>query len=108
MRYEISGVPNAQNRQTYSNNEQLPPSLPNIKHPEISLDFSDIYIYINRGDRYDLLANYYGDSKLWWIISRANANFSQDSLIPPLGSQIRIPNKNRISSILNAYEELNF
>ena len=28
----------------------------NVKYPSISLDFSDIYVYTNRGDRYDLLA----------------------------------------------------
>lgn len=81
---------------------------PNIKYPEITLDFSDIYVYTNRGDRYDLLANnYYGDSSLWWVISRANPNFTQDSLIPPLGSQIRIPNKTRISNIIEAFEIIN-
>jgi hypothetical protein len=46
-----------------------------VKYPEISLDFSDIYVYTTRGDRYDILANiYYGDSSLWWVISTANPN----------------------------------
>ena len=81
---------------------------PNIKYPEIILDFSDIYVYINRGDRYDILANsYYGDYSLWLIISRANPNFTQDSLIPPIGSQIRIPNKTRISNIIEDLESIN-
>jgi hypothetical protein len=78
------------------------------KYPKISLDFSDIYVYTTRGDRYDLLAkSYYDDSSLWWIISVANYNLNQDSLIPPLGIQIRIPASNRIGKILSNFEILN-
>lgn len=79
----------------------------NIKYPEILVDSQDIYVYTNRGDRYDLLAqSYYADSSLWWIISRANP-LSFDSLIPNLGEQIRIPSSKRISSILSQYDALN-
>ena len=78
----------------------------NIKYPEIALDFSDIYVYISRGDRYDTLAQeYYGDSTLWWIISIANPQLEQNSLYPPLGIQIRIPGN--IGSILLEYDKLN-
>ncbi len=80
----------------------------NIKYPEIPLDFSDIYVYTTRGDRYDTLAlSYYGDSSLWWIISRANPSEDSDSLIPTYGTQIRIPSYNRVSSILSEYDSLN-
>lgn len=80
----------------------------NVKYPEIPLDFSDIYMYVDRGDRYDTLAlEYYGDSRLWWIISRANTNQTPDSLIPDIGSQIRIPGKNRVFNIINQYETMN-
>jgi hypothetical protein len=80
----------------------------NVKYPEIIVDFSDIYVYTTRGDRYDLLAqSYYNDSSLWWIISRANPSQTSDSLIPNTGEQIRIPSSNRIPTILSQYDTLN-
>lgn len=78
------------------------------KYPEIPLDFSDIYVYTTRGDRYDTLAlSYYGDPSLWWVITRANPTESPDSLIPNYGAQIRIPAISRISTILSEYNSLN-
>lgn len=63
-----------------------------VRYPEIPRNFSDIYVYVTDGDRYDTLAlSYYGDSSLWWIISIANAKNTQNSLTPPIGTQIRIP-----------------
>jgi len=81
----------------------------NVKYPEITRDFSDIYVYTTKGDRYDLLAlSYYGDVQLWWIIARANTNNTiPDSLYPNVGEQIRIPGPSRISFILGEYESLN-
>ena len=109
MRYKLPySLNNNPNIERYDSNSIKKPFLINIKYPTIPLDFTDTYVYTNRGDRYDILANeYYGDSKLWWIISRSNSSFTQDSLIPPVGSQIRIPNKSRIGDILSAYESLN-
>jgi phage tail protein X len=76
------------------------------KYPEIPLDFSDIYVYAEQGDRYDQLAlQYYGDPSLWWVISTANSSLSKNSYFPPLGVQIRIP-KN-IGAIQLAFEKLN-
>ena len=64
----------------------------NVKYPDIPLSFDDIYVYTTQGDRLDILAQqYYKDSSLWWIISIANDNLPQDSLTPPVGTQIRIP-----------------
>jgi hypothetical protein len=78
------------------------------KYPEIPRGSSDIYVYVTKGDRYDLLAQtYYKDSSLWWIINRANPNQDAGSLFPTVGSQIRIPAPNRIPSIISAYEILN-
>jgi hypothetical protein len=81
----------------------------NIKYPEITRDFSDIYVYTTRGDRYDLLAlAYYNNASLWWIIAQANVNnTTPDSLFPNVGEQIRIPGPQRISTILGNYESLN-
>ena len=53
---------------------------------------NDIYVITNSGDRLDILAQqFYGDSSLWWIISIANSNLSQNSLFIPEGTQLRIP-----------------
>ena len=79
-----------------------------VKYPEIILDFSDIYVYTTRGDRYDTLAlTYYGDVSLWWVITRANPTQPTDSLIPNYGDQIRIPSPQRIPNILSQYDRLN-
>ena len=62
------------------------------KYPDIPLSFNDIYVYTDEGDRFDILAQqYYGDSSLWWLISVANPQLEQNSIIPPFGVQIRIP-----------------
>lgn len=63
-----------------------------VRYPEIPRSEDDLYIYTTIGDRYDTLAQqYYGDSSLWWIIANANGELNQDSLTPPLGTQLRIP-----------------
>ena len=62
------------------------------KYPRIPLSVNDIYVITNSGDRLDILAQqFYGDSSLWWIISIANSNLSQNSLFIPEGTQLRIP-----------------
>ena len=79
-----------------------------MKYPEITREFSDIYVYTTKGDRFDILAlNYYGDSSLWWIINRANPGQSSDSIYPSIGAQIRIPSPQRVATILSQYSELN-
>ena len=77
-----------------------------VRYPEIPRDFSDIYIFVTDGDRYDTLAlTYYGDSSLWWIISIANNASNQDGLYPPLDVYIRIPQN--YLEILSSFEILN-
>ena len=81
---------------------------PTIKYPSIPLDPADTYVYTNAGDRYDLLAKtYYGDSSLWWIISTANYGTNQGSLIPAIGTQIRIPSQERLYTIISEFERIN-
>lgn len=76
------------------------------KYPEIPLDFNDIYVYSTAGDRFDTLAlQYYSDPTLWWVLSIANTNLTQDSYYIPEGSQIRIPAN--ISRIMAQYNALN-
>ena len=63
-----------------------------VRYPEIPRTFEDTYVYTTDGDRFDTLAQqFYNDSSLWWIISIANEGLQQNSLNPPVGSQIRIP-----------------
>jgi phage tail protein X len=77
-----------------------------IRYPEIPLSENDTYVYTVQGDRFDVLAQqYYGDSSLWWIISIANDNLPQNSLIIPEGIQIRIPSNT--SEVLNLYKQIN-
>lgn len=76
------------------------------RYPEVPFDENDVYVIVSEGDRYDLLAQqYYNDSSLWWIISIANRAQLQNSLNPPAGSQIRIPN-NPIQ-IINTFNQIN-
>lgn len=74
-------------------------------YPDIPVTGNDIYVITTIGDRLDLLANdYYGDPTLYWIIASANS-LPGDSLVPPLGQQLRIPTD--IETILNEYLNIN-
>jgi hypothetical protein len=76
------------------------------RYPEIPRSVNDVYVYTTIGDRFDTLAQqYYNDSSLWWIISIANDNLNQNSLTPPVGSQVRIPSNP--SPILAEFESIN-
>lgn len=78
----------------------------NAIYPQIPYSESDIYVITGVGDRFDILANqYYGDSTLWWVISCANESLSQNSLVPPVGVQIRIPINP--DNVVNAFNQLN-
>lgn len=77
-----------------------------VKYPDISLDFNDVYVITQEGDRFDNLAfQYYGDPTLWWAISIANPNLSQNSYFPPVGIQLRIPAN--IAGIISNFEQIN-
>ena len=78
-----------------------------LKYPEIPLSIDDIYVKTVSGDRLDLLANqFYGDTRLWWIISSANMNvIRRDSFNLKAGLEIRIPAD--IQDILSNFESLN-
>jgi len=76
------------------------------KYPEIPLSFNDTYVYTTIGDRFDTLAQtYYGNASLWWVISIANPQLTQNSYYPPIGTQLRIPSD--IGQITSLYNELN-
>jgi nucleoid-associated protein YgaU len=76
------------------------------RYPEIPFSENDIYVITTDGDRFDLLAQeYYNDSTLWWVISTANRTLSQNSLLPPPGSQIRIPGD--LNTVLQLFNSVN-
>lgn len=78
----------------------------NVRYPEIPRSNTDIYVYTTIGDRFDTLAlQFYQDSTLWWIISIANNELPQNSLTPPVGTQLRIPSNP--SPIISEYEVIN-
>ena len=77
-----------------------------VHYPEIPLSENDTYVYTVQGDRYDILAQqYYNDSSLWWIISIANDQLPQNTLIIPEGIQIRIPSN--LGEVINQYKLIN-
>lgn len=60
-------------------------------YPNIPLRDDDIYVATETGDRLDTLAyDFYGDSKLWWIIASAN-NIHNAVFGFPDGTILRIP-----------------
>lgn len=78
-----------------------------IKYPEIPLSIDDLYVVTTSGDRLDLLADqFYGDVRLWWIISTANMDtIRRDSYSVKAGIEIRIPYNTQ--DILQEFEMLN-
>lgn len=77
-----------------------------VRYPEIPLTSDDIYVYIEQGDRFDVLANqFYQDASLWWIIAAANPQVTFGSLIIPDGIQLRIPAYP--TSVINTYNVIN-
>ena len=79
----------------------------NIEYPRILVDPNDIYILSRIGDRLDSMAhNFYKDSSLWWIISKANiGKISRDSFFIKPGQQLRIPQN--IEKIKQDFEKIN-
>jgi hypothetical protein len=77
-----------------------------VVYPTIPRSNQDLYVFTTDDDRYDLLADqYYKDATLWWVISIANPQTTNASLIPGGGLQIRIPFP--IQDIITEYNALN-
>lgn len=75
------------------------------KYPPIDFTIEDFYIIAMQGDRLDnLAAQFYGDPTLYWILQQANS-LNRDSLYPPIGVQIRIPQN--LARILDDFNALN-
>lgn len=79
-----------------------------ILYPNLQPKSSDIYIYVNSGDRLDLLASkYYGDVTFWWVIADANPGTFKGSFNILPGTRIRIPYPIYESSIDNLQQTIN-
>ena len=75
------------------------------KYPPVDFTIEDFYIISMQGDRLDnLAAQFYGDPTLYWILQQANS-LNRDSLYPPIGVQIRIPQN--LDRILDEFNALN-
>ena len=82
-------------RRRGTNNKRV---LKYIKYPIIPLSINDIYATTVVGDRLDLR----------WVIARANPDkIRRDGFHIKPGLQIRIPDPNRINTILRSFEKLN-
>ena len=74
-------------------------------YPKIPLQDSDKYIAVTRGQRLDTLADqYYGDTTLWWIISKANNLPGAEIQLDP-SKTYRIPTN--LKPILSEFNDLN-
>jgi hypothetical protein len=94
-----------QNIQTTKNSERGIPFYVNAIYPDISQTNNDSYVITTAGDRLDLMSlDFYGDSGYWWVIASANA-LPGDSLFPPIGMQLRLPEN--LSGILSQYKSVN-
>ncbi len=74
-------------------------------YPTVPPSADDFYVLSSSGDRYDTLAlDFYGDSKLWWVIASANIQNKASLAIEP-GVQIRIPGDK--TRALQLFDQLN-
>ncbi len=74
-------------------------------YPTVQPTDGDYYIVTTINDRLDLIAfDFYQDSSLWWVIASANS-LPGDSIYPPAGLQLRIPND--VKDVLTQYNLVN-
>lgn len=79
-----------------------------IYYPKIAPKTTDIYIITKQSDRLDSLAyQYYGDTRLWVIIAKANL-LHNATIRVPVGRRIRIPFPLSISDVNNYFRENQF
>ena len=73
-------------------------------YPSIPISDSDTFILAKEGSRLDSLANeYYGDTKLWWVLAKSNGIRGKIAL--KAGELIRIPGN--ITKIIDDFEAIN-
>ena len=73
-------------------------------YPSIPISDADVFILAKEGSRLDSLANeYYGDTKLWWVLAKSNGIRGKIAL--KAGELIRIPGN--ITKIVDDFEAIN-
>lgn len=69
--------------------------------PVVPLSINDTYIRTTSVERLDKLSlAFYGDISYWWIIATANG-IGKGTIIVPENTQLRIPSKTDIISLIN-------
>jgi|TARA_B100001939_G_scaffold103345_1_gene89320 uncharacterized membrane protein YgcG len=82
-RYEDTIIRIDKNKQRYLSTEE---------YASFPKKDSDILVVGSYGLRMDNIANqYYGDSKFWWVIAKANQDLFDGSLFLKIGKTYRIP-----------------
>jgi hypothetical protein len=62
---------------------------------------NDVYIQTTSTERLDKLAlNFYQDATMWWVIAAAN-RLGKGTLIVPVNTTLRIPDKQIIQQVIN-------
>jgi len=89
-----------------STEESKSRSYSSTSYPYMEPRETDIYIYVNSGDRLDLLAQrYYNDTRYWWVIASNNEGIGNGTFSIPPGTRLRIPYPLDESDIRNALQE---
>ncbi len=79
--------------------------LTSTEYPVIKAADTDILYFVKYDDTFMSLAHrFYGDQSLWWIIARANNNFS-GNIKMKIGEKIIIPQE--IGEIVKQHAKLN-
>lgn len=79
-----------------------------LYYPRFQLKSTDIYLISKKNDRLDLLAyRYYGDSRFWIIIAKAN-KLHNATLRVPVGIRLRIPYPLPIDELSELFNEAQF
>ena len=72
----------------------------NAVYPEIEPSSEDTYLITSYEDRLDLLAyDYYGDERLWWVISRANPDVTRRDVLKGIGKGAALTQAPAISGL---------
>ena len=78
-----------------------------LYYPDFERKSSDIYLITNMSTRLDLLSyQYYGDTRFWPILARAN-KLHTATIRPPIGFRLRIPYPLNYDEIQYAFNEAN-
>jgi len=74
--------------------------------PVIPIDpNTDVYIRTTSIERLDKLAlQFYGDQAWWWVIAVSNG-LGKGTIIVPMDTRIRIPDKNVVMNLLNTINQ---